>query len=239
MVNWIGKRVSNFELAESSPKPSQAIWLKGSTCWWKAFSRWQLSSDRPPVGELWWWGCLWSAGWRRAPLITAADDSTCPHHLQMKSVVGLQKIWPFWSGREFTTDARAGSETNFVQKFNFLKRCASTTTMISASRMDGWKVTEMQHYIHTYQRWEKEWYDISPRWLKRMIWAGGCGSREGQLAAEGWTRSDRERPLSLDATIHAIPPCHSQSLLKCWTCWKGSRQRRWCLWRRGLGCSEV
>ena len=30
--------VSNFELAERSPKPSQAIWLKGSSCS-KAFSR--------------------------------------------------------------------------------------------------------------------------------------------------------------------------------------------------------
>ena len=41
MVDWIGRRVSNFELAEASPKPSQAIWLKGSTCCssWKAFSR--------------------------------------------------------------------------------------------------------------------------------------------------------------------------------------------------------
>ena len=85
-----------------------------------------------PVGELWWWGCLWSAGWWRAPLITAADDRTCPHHLQMKSfwsVVDLQNIWPFWADSSLLKKRGAEVRVKKIRsEFLFLKGCVCSTT---------------------------------------------------------------------------------------------------------------
>ena len=137
-----------------------------------------LSSDLPgPVGELWWWGCLWSspAGWRWSPLMITSemitsdqlvDDGTCPQHpsprlrWNLSYQLSVCRRFYHFDQREIYMIKRGGGASDAIiqnskiigLEVKFLKRCVQLYKyMISGGWLTkGW--TEWQRGKSMYVR---------------------------------------------------------------------------------------